>query len=279
MNSYFENGYLLLKNLFDKNEIISIANAAKAVFINIFYEKKYITNASISISSKEFMFCLKLLYKQDFTTFQNCGKQIQHLIELHRLSTSAIVESELKKIGLRMPVISTRPVVFFNHPSLAKSRVFHTMDFHQDWKSMQGSINSVIVWVPLMDIPKEYGALKVIPGSHKGGLRDYKVVNGFGMVKLEESEESEILDVEVELGDALLFSSFLIHSSGENIMDYPRWSAHFRYNDLSEVTFLHRGYPHPYIYKPVDDLLTPTFNTKSNVSKYFDTYGKDCADK
>jgi ectoine hydroxylase-related dioxygenase (phytanoyl-CoA dioxygenase family) len=147
--------------------------------------------------------------------------------------------------------------------------VFHTVDAHQDWRSMQGSLNSVVIWIPLVDIKKELGALEILPKSHLDGLRTDHVENGFGMVSLSEEEKERIISVEINAGDVLLFSSFLIHQSGNNITNKPRWSCHFRYNDLDESTFIQRKFAHPYIYKPIEELTTKDFPSKEDLSKIY----------
>jgi ectoine hydroxylase-related dioxygenase (phytanoyl-CoA dioxygenase family) len=209
------------------------------------------------------------LFKEDLTTLSNCGKQVQHLISLHQLSLNPKIIELLRAIGLKFPNVSTRPVMYFNNPKLSKEKVFHKVDAHQDWRSMQGSLNSVVIWIPLVDINKSLGALEILPGSHKLGLFTDHVHYGFGMVDLNEEQKKQLLPVEVETGDALLFSSFLVHQSGDNITDSPRWSCHFRYNDLAEETFINRGYPHAYLYKPTEELITPDFPKPNQIKKTF----------
>lgn len=136
---------------------------------------------------------------------------------------------------------------------------------------MQGSLDSVVVWLPLIDIGRDLGALEVIPGSHKWGLLDADIVDGYG--KLRNSvDESDLVTVEIEAGDALFFSTFLVHRSGTNMTDAIRWSCHFRYNNLREPTFVERGFPHPYIYQPQTDLITPEFPRRAQVLR---TFGND----
>jgi phytanoyl-CoA hydroxylase len=173
----------------------------------------------------------------------------------------------LKEVGLVFPNISTRPVLYFNHPKLAKEKVFYKVDAHQDWRSMQGSLNSVVIWLPLIDINKDLGALEILPKSHLQGLLTNNIDHGFGMVNLSEEQKKDLITVEVKTGDILIFNSFLIHQSGENITSTPRWSCHFRYNDLNESTFIERGFPHAYVYKPVDVLLTPNFPSIAQIKK------------
>lgn len=63
-------------------------------------------------------------------------------------------------------------------------------------------------------------------------------------------EHKKFIMPTIELGDALFFSAFLIHRSGNNVTDSIRWSCHLRYNDLSEPTFMERNYPDSFLYEP-----------------------------
>jgi ectoine hydroxylase-related dioxygenase (phytanoyl-CoA dioxygenase family) len=80
---------------------------------------------------------------------------------------------------------------------------------------------------------------------------------------------STLRSVEVERGDALFFSTFLVHQSGTNVTDRIRWSCHFRYNNLSEPTFVARGFPHPYLYRPQPELITADFPSSGQVGRVF----------
>jgi phytanoyl-CoA hydroxylase len=263
-------GYVLLKNFFPKEDVGILHRDAMEVFFRQFVFKKYTLKSTLlEIGEQEYNSCLYRLFEDDFECFTNCGKQAQHLISLHQMSLSVTVLDLLRKVGLTSPVISTRPVMFFNHPRLAKAKVYHTVEAHQDWRSMQGSLNSVVLWLPLVDIPKQLGALEILPGSHLHGLRTDHIDSGFGMVSLSAEEVGALLSVEVNVGDALLFSSFLVHQSGENVTDRPRWSCHFRYNDLDEQTFIARKFAHPYIYKPIETLISPNFPAISEVQRIF----------
>ncbi len=268
---YKKNGYLFLKEFFLKEDINRVLNDAKSVFLRQFIHKKYINKCPLEdVSDSTFNILLYKLFKEDIECLSNTGKQIQHLVSLHSLSLEDKIMKLLLEVGVKAPVISTRPVLFFNHPNLAKQKVFHTVDAHQDWRSMQGSLNSVVIWIPLIDITKDLGALEILPGSHLHGLRTDHVENGFGMVNLTTEEQQKLIQVEIEAGDILLFSSFLIHQSGNNITNNPRWSCHFRYNDLDEPSFKSRKYAHPYIYRPIEELITPNFPSIEEILNSFE---------
>jgi hypothetical protein len=266
VDAYRAHGYVLLKGLFPAEEIEAIHAEAKQVFARQIVQRGLSTTEDMP--EPEFEDAMARLFQEDLPTFTNCGKQAQHLISLHRLSLDDRIVEKLRELGLSWPNVSTRPVLYFNSERLAKKEVYWRLDVHQDWRSMQGSLDSVIVWIPLIDIDVQLGALEVIPESHLWGLLDADMEDGYGHVQ-SEVDESQFIPVEVERGDALFFSSFLVHRSGTNVTDSIRWSCHFRYNNLAEPTFLERGYPHPYIYKPQEELITPGFPTRSDVGEVF----------
>jgi phytanoyl-CoA hydroxylase len=270
LEKFWEDGYLHIPDFLNFDDVNQVILDAKSVFLNQFIRRNYIENTLLSeVSNDDFDIMLFRLFDEDIETTMNCGKQIQHLISLHKLALSDRLLSLLSLIGLEFPSISTRPVLYFNHPKLAKEKFYYKVDPHQDWRSMQGSLNSVVIWVPLMNIEKPLGALEVLPFSHKVGLMADSLENGFGLVSLSDNQKNEMRSVEVKLGDILIFSSFLIHQSGENILPTPRWSCHFRYNDLKETTFIERGYPHAYIYRPIEKLLTPNFPSQKQLLNIF----------
>jgi phytanoyl-CoA hydroxylase len=269
LEQYNKNGFLVFRNFFPKEAIGAILQEARMVFYRQFVSKGYTNRKFDQISGDEFNDYLYRLFDEDVACLANCGKQAQHTIALHRLSLDENIIELLQALGLESPAVSTRPVLYFNHPKLAQKKVYYKVDAHQDWRSMQGSLNSVVIWLPLEDINIELGALEVIPGSHLWGLRTASIDNGFGMVALSPEEGAQFIPVEVQQGDLLAFSSFLVHQSGENVTSRPRWSCHFRYNDLGDPTFIRRGYPHAYIYKPIEELVTPGFPTTNEISKLF----------
>lgn len=264
--SYNDNGYLLLKGLFQPSEAHSIRDDAKRVFAVQMQRLGIIS--PLEVSEAEFERGMFQLFESDLQTFTNCGKQAQHLISLHRLSLDERIIRVLGELGLQFPNISTRPLLYFNSRRLAKKEVYWRLSAHQDWRSMQGSLDAVIVWVPLIDIDRALGAIEVIPGSHKWGLLPAAMIDGYGHVD-EQTDTSKMVPIEIETGDALFFSSLLVHQSGTNVTESIRWSCHFRYNNLNEPQFIGRGYPHPYIYKPQDALITPDFPGRAQIATIF----------
>lgn len=188
------------------------------------------------------------LFQEKEEIFINCGKIIQSgLIELYKLPVEDNLINLIKDLGLSFPNLCTRPVLFFNHPKLAKEEYYYKTPPHQDWLSMESSSDSIVLWVPLVDVNKENGSILIWPKTHKLGPLPYKTIGGFASVEV----SGNYIQPEMEIGDIVIFSTFLVHSSGDIHNNTIRWSCHFRYTNMEDEDFINRGFPNPYIYKPL----------------------------
>jgi phytanoyl-CoA hydroxylase len=261
-----KDGFLILKNFFNQEEIQNIYTEARQLFA---IQIKQILGKDVDINNKdEFEQAMFEFFEKDFTAFVNTGKQTQHLISMHRLGTDERIISLLKDIGYEFPTIAVRPAMQFNSRYLSKGGSHWKLGAHQDWRTGQGSLDSVVLWFPLVDCNADLGSLQIIPASHKDGLMKADTSGYTGSIQ-EEIGEEKYVQTEFEIGDLLIFSAFLIHRSGENITNNIRWSIQLRYNNIAEPTFRERGFPMPYIYKPEDNLVTPNFPQKEQLEQVF----------
>jgi phytanoyl-CoA hydroxylase len=234
-----EQGYIILKNFFSKEYIEKLRKKAEGIFQIQFHRFGY---------SDSFKNNMISLFNEHNDVFINCGKIIQAgLLELYKLPLEEKLVKKIKELGVDHPNMCNRPVIFFNHPRLAKSKTYYKTPLHQDWSSMESSMNSLVVWVPLVDVDINNGTLIIYPESHKLGPLDFKVEGGFASVDY----EGESIRPKLEIGDIAIFSTLLVHSSGEILDDSIRWSCHYRYTDMLEQDYIDRGFPNPYIYKPL----------------------------
>lgn len=231
-------GYILLKKFFSRKYIENLRKKAENIFQIQFDRFGY---------NDSFKNNMINLFENNNNVFINCGKIIQTgLLELYKLPLEEKLVEKIKELGIEYPTMCTRPVLFFNHPKLAKSKTYYKAPLHQDWSSMESSMNSLVVWVPLVDVGIENGTLVIYPESHKLGPLDFEVNGGFASVEFEGDAIRPIL----EIGDIAIFSTLLVHSSGDILDDSIRWSCHYRYTDMLETDYIKRGFPNPYIYKP-----------------------------
>ena len=200
-----EVGVIVCKNYFSTEYIETIRERAKEIFKTQFRRFGYVD---------EFKSNMIRLFTQQEKEFINCGKIIQQgLIELYRLPIEERLIQDLKNIGLEFPNLCTRPVLYFNHPKLAKQEVYYKTPLHQDWPSMESSSDSVVIWVPLIDVNEENGAVVFYPKSHKLGVLPFKMNGGFAEVEIDEISYPPI-QPNLNVGDIAIFSTLLVHKSG-----------------------------------------------------------------
>ena len=81
---------------------------------------------------------------------------------------------------------------------------------------------------------RENGCLQVVRGSHQLGRIDHVLTGDQAGADMERVNEAlkrfELVHVEMEPGDALFFDANLLHRSGPNHSDQPRWSMICCYN-------------------------------------------------
>jgi hypothetical protein len=238
-----EDGIIICKNYFSKDYIEAIREKAKEIFNIQFKRFDYVQD--------DFQSNMIRLFSEHENDFINCGKIIQQgLIELYRLSVEDRLIQDLKNIGLEFPNLCTRPVLYFNHPKLAKQEVYYKTPLHQDWSSMESSSDSVVIWVPLVDVNEENGAVIFYPKTHKLGALPFQTNGGFAEVQIDENIYAPIQPT-LNVGDIAIFSTLLVHKSGDIKNDKIRWSCHFRYTNMLDYDYIQRGFPNPYIYKPL----------------------------
>jgi ectoine hydroxylase-related dioxygenase (phytanoyl-CoA dioxygenase family) len=233
-------GYVILRNFFPTRDINQLRYNAHLIFDYQFKHFGY---------RDRFQNNMIRLFNEHEEVFKNCGKLIQTGEPmLYKLSINDLLIDTLKQLGLKHPNMCTRPVLYFNHPKLAKESVYYKSPQHQDWPSIESSLNSLVIWVPLVDVGLGNGSIILYPGSHNKGILPFKTNGGFAEV---EYNDENAIQPKLNIGDVVIFSTLLVHESGEIFDDSIRWSASFRYTDMLEHNFIERGYPNPYIYKPI----------------------------
>ncbi|MDB5673849.1 MAG: hypothetical protein JWM65_831 [Sphingomonas bacterium] len=79
----------------------------------------------------------------------------------------------------------------------------------------------VTCWCPLDDATIENGTVRLMPGSHRGGILPHDRQPGSNDL-VGAPAETEGVIVEAKAGDIVAFSSLLLHATGANRTDRPR---------------------------------------------------------
>jgi len=125
------------------------------------------------------------------------------------------------------------------------------LPIHQDFPYIQGSLNGVTVWLPLFDTELRHGPPSWIKGSHKWGVLEVREedsagsgAKSFSIAKAEEIAASHQFEsANVMAGQALLFSTLLVHRSELNTTSRPRLNVQIRFDDALALESIERNYP------------------------------------
>jgi len=139
------------------------------------------------------------------------------------------------------------PVCHFHSKLMQKEpKVGGAWEWHQDygyWYKNQFMFPDELIslMVALTAANKANGCLQVIKGSHKLGRVNHGFAGeqvGADMQMVDNALKTmEIVYVELEPGDALVFHSNLLHRSEANLSDHPRWSVISCYNLQSNPAY------------------------------------------
>jgi len=117
---------------------------------------------------------------------------------------------------------------------------------HQDAHSHQAGPTMAGIWVALHDAQEGMGRLKMLPGSHRHGVRDVFQADGVGGVQCEIFEDEKLWHVsDVERGDVIIFHSCCVHKAEPNTSDQSvRMSIDTRFCDYGAPVFSLNFEPH-----------------------------------
>ena len=209
------------------------------------------------------------LFDRDIPAYVAAAKLTQSLVGVHQMGVSPELMGVVEALGLGLPAISTRPVIHYMADRLKIPGGYQKTPPHQDWRSVQGSLDGITVWTPLFDVGLNDYPLEVVPGSHLEGLRDSTPDMPNYRVRPELYSEADFRPLELAAGDAVVFSGFLLHRTGETGGENVRVSLSFRFNNVAEPHFVRRGYPDRYIYRADPAIVTPDFPSAEELGKVF----------
>jgi phytanoyl-CoA hydroxylase len=209
------------------------------------------------------------LKQHDQNAYLQAAKAANHLASLAQLGVSPKVMSLVQDLGLVTPTIATRTVLLFMANALAIEGGYLKTPPHQDFRSVQGSLNSIVLWTPFADVGPDDYPVVVADGSHRLGLLP-SGEHVFGhQIEPACLEGLSFRPVHLKRGDVLVFSTLLAHATSETGGERVRIAASFRFNDAAESSYIERGLPIPYIYKADMALRTPDFPTPADMDAVF----------
>ncbi|MDZ7675944.1 MAG: phytanoyl-CoA dioxygenase family protein [Acidimicrobiales bacterium] len=116
------------------------------------------------------------------------------------------------------------------------------LPLHQDVRDLR-SENAVNAWIPLQPVDTGNGAMVVHAGSHRRGRIESTAVGPYGHLHVDPgwADGFDPVACQIEPGDAVLFSPYVLHRSAPNASRRIRWTVVVRYDDASRMPWLVDG--------------------------------------
>lgn len=265
---YKKNGYVVLKDVICSDEIQTVISEVHQLFIEQlnYLGVGYVNEQNDNALLKN----MERLFSYDLERYKATLRQVNKLVSVHKVLTSNTIISFVKALGLKVLSFPTDPVFHCMSEQLRIPGGYMTLSAHQDWSSLQNSLDSLIVWSPLTNITScNDFPIEIIPGSHKEGLLPGGVENHVYKIEEQYFDEGQFIPILLSKTDVVLFSSFTIHRTGKGRDDNLRIACSLRYENVFEPTYIERAYPN--IYKRIleRDIKTKGFPEKQHVAHLF----------
>jgi ectoine hydroxylase-related dioxygenase (phytanoyl-CoA dioxygenase family) len=111
----------------------------------------------------------------------------------------------------------------------------YVLPLHQDYATTR-SRTAWRLWIPLRAVDRHHGTMVVAPGSHRAGPYSYDRASSGGWAIPQHELDRRGLDtltLEMDAGDGVIFSPWLVHGSVPNASQRTKWVLLLHVQDLS----------------------------------------------
>jgi len=201
IQTYREQGYLLLENFFDRSRIASAIQAIDAI----------LTSGDIH--------SLAELEPQDPSVIRRIWAPTQRHVFFEEMACDA------KLLDAIACLIGENIVFHYSKLNMKGPRVGSPVDWHQDFSYNPHTNTDLITCIIYLDdADKHNGCLQLIPRSHQKGLFNHYKDDYFRGKIYEENlpAHSTVIDVEAPAGSVIFLHCLTLHKSNTNQSDKPR---------------------------------------------------------
>lgn len=267
IDEYKKNGFCIVKGLLPAELAVSVMDDIHKLF---YLQLASLKPALSPRKSENMQHDMKTLLDTNVDAYLAAARRGAKLASVTRYLTHEDIVSTVKGLGVEIPTISAEPVFHISSDQLRIPGGYHGFEPHQDWPSIQGSLDCVVAWAPLVQIDESNFPLQVIPGTHRLGLTGGKITDNLFEVDVSTYNEADFVSAVVEPGDVVFMSSWTLHRTGVKDCQGFRISCSNRWENAAEPTFIERGYPCAYKRSVIREFITPEFPTKEQVNEVFD---------
>ena len=234
--SYDKDGYLIIRGFFADLEPLARVKAEITQLGKVF-------DGNFEMTATAPIFEMSKVKRSSLY----CG--LRYLPSLTMLASSDLLTGVSRQLGLSMPAIMRSYNIRMDMPNEEQ----FLFQWHQDISYLLGSFNSLTYWLPLGKADAHHGSVALMARSHRDGLAPVRCTrdNEPSSTEVMSPRDLNLLEkptvggevIDVQLGDLVVFSQFLLHKSTPNHSDKTRWTIQIRHSDFREPEFAAAGFP------------------------------------
>jgi ectoine hydroxylase-related dioxygenase (phytanoyl-CoA dioxygenase family) len=242
VEKYRQNGYLVVKGLLDVTELVEVKRYLESRI------SQEVAAACEEIGCHNPADIVSYIGRQADSSGAGLTKGTRDTLSGH-FSLEARLSRELWRVP-RSPRLQQvlqdvlgGQSLYMHMPPTARfvlpGNVYAGVPAHQDVGYNRHMTNFVTVWVPFVTIDSECGGVKVFKGSNKGiDFLNSEEKEKFWL-KSVPSGDYEAEHCEMQVGDVLILSKWILHESMPNLSSKTRISTDFRFFPESERSTKH----------------------------------------
>lgn len=269
LKRYQAEGYCIVKGLIPSAVCKRVLKEMDAIFAS---QLQSLRLRPIPFKSEGTLYAnMAKLFAADANAYLAAARHLNKLLSVQDLLFHESVRTYFKRFGLPLLSVPTSPVVSIMGEKLKIPGGYHGLAPHQDWPSMQGSLDALVIWTPLMDVDDVNFPLQVIPQSHLRGMWEGSNTTAAREIDPQLYDDDDFVSVIVERGDVVLMSAFTVHRTGVTYDGQEcsglRIACNTRVENSAENTFVKRQFPCAYRRTVERELITKDFPSLAQVKK------------
>ncbi len=266
LDYYKTNGFFVAKGLLDEQSIEVVRHSIAKTFLD------QLAELEATAEEEDVFSAMRALYQNDIDRYKKTAGAIWRKLDVYQLMHDPRIIGFLRnKFGWQDIFVPGGQVVHIMAHELKIPSGYFGLVPHQDFPSVQGSLDGVVVWLPLVKVDRNNFPLEVIPCSHKRGLLPMVGDgNTSWEIRPDQYREEDYIPAEVDVGDVIFMSMFTVHRSSKNgTPGRYRLALSSRFDNADETTFIERCYPSAYERNVHRAQYFPDFPTRKQVKAMF----------
>ncbi|WP_333874560.1 phytanoyl-CoA dioxygenase family protein [Methylobacter sp.] len=192
---YKSDGFFVAKGLLDRQCVDKVRQSIAKTFLD------QLRQITVDVDGMELFDAMQALYRYDLERYKKTAGAVWRKLDIYQLLHDPRITGFLSdKFSWQDVFVSGGQVAHIMAHELKIPDGYFGLGAHQDFPSVQGSLDGVVVWLPLVRVDRDNFPLEVIPGSHKRGLL---LMEGSGsaswQLRPDQYHEQDFIPVQVDV--------------------------------------------------------------------------------